>query len=169
MAIPARGDGGLVSGDWRHVAGGPLRVRRALQRGEKCEIGLDWLDHRPVVVEADITVEQVMLHTAALWPDSSCRSWPLSASQIRMVPLAEPLSRARDAERSDPAGSEAPSTAAVAAVWERLGLDAWFAKQGADRGAVLLSEAVFAMVANRLIDPCSKRRLIEWVDRDVAM
>jgi transposase len=32
-----------------------------------------------------------------------------------------------------------------------------------------LSEAVFAMVANRLVDPCSKRRLVEWVDRDVAM
>ncbi len=61
------------------------------------------------------------------------------------------------------------STAAVAAVWERLGLDLWFATQGADRGAGLLSEAVFAMVTNRLIDPCSKRRLIEWVDRDVAM
>ncbi len=61
------------------------------------------------------------------------------------------------------------STAAIAAVWERLGLDIWFAKQGADRGAELLSEAVFAMVANRLIDPCSKRQLIEWVDRDAAM
>jgi transposase len=61
------------------------------------------------------------------------------------------------------------STAAVAAVWEQLGLDVWFAKVGTDRGAQLLSEAVFAMVANRLIDPCSKRRLIEWVDRDVAM
>jgi len=61
------------------------------------------------------------------------------------------------------------STAAVAAVWERLGLDVWFAKQGADRGADVLSEAVFAMVANRLIDPCSKRRLIEWVDQDVSM
>ena len=61
------------------------------------------------------------------------------------------------------------STAGVAAVWAQLGLDVWFAKQGADRGAEALSEAVFAMVANRLVDPCSKRRLIEWVDRDVAM
>jgi len=61
------------------------------------------------------------------------------------------------------------STAGVAAVWARLGLDVWFAKQGTDRGAESFSEAVFAMVANRLIDPCSKRRLIEWVDRDVAM
>ena len=61
------------------------------------------------------------------------------------------------------------STAAVAAVWAQLGLDVWFAKQGADRGAEALSEAVFAMVANRLVDPCSKRRLIEWVDRDISM
>ncbi|MGB5760453.1 MAG: IS1634 family transposase [Acidimicrobiales bacterium] len=61
------------------------------------------------------------------------------------------------------------STAAIAAVWERLGLDVWFTTQGADRGAELLSEAVFAMVANRLIDPCSKRQLVEWVERDVAM
>ncbi len=61
------------------------------------------------------------------------------------------------------------SIAAIAAVWEHLGLDVWFAKQGADRGAELLSEAVFAMVANRLIDPCSKRQLLEWADLDVAM
>ena len=61
------------------------------------------------------------------------------------------------------------SIAAVAAVWDRLSLGAWFAKQGADRGAEVLGEAVFAMVANRLIDPCSKRRLTEWVERDVAM
>jgi len=61
------------------------------------------------------------------------------------------------------------SIAAVATVWERLGLGAWFAKVGAERGAEVLTEAVFAMVANRLIDPCSKRRLPEWVERDVAM
>ncbi len=61
------------------------------------------------------------------------------------------------------------SVAAIAAVWENLGLDVWFAKQGADRGAEALSEAVFAMVANRLIDPCSKRGMLEWVERDVAM
>ena len=61
------------------------------------------------------------------------------------------------------------SVAAVAAVWEGLGLDVWFAKQGAERGAEVLAEAVFAMVANRLVDPCSKRRLGEWVSADVAM
>ncbi len=61
------------------------------------------------------------------------------------------------------------AVAAVAAVWERLGLGTWFAEVGADRGAARLEHAVFAMVANRLVDPCSKRRLPEWVQADVAM
>jgi hypothetical protein len=61
------------------------------------------------------------------------------------------------------------AVAAVEAVWSRLGLGEWFAKVGADRGAEVLADAAFAMVANRLVDPCSKRRLAEWVDRDVAM
>ncbi|MGH9244163.1 MAG: IS1634 family transposase [Acidimicrobiales bacterium] len=60
-------------------------------------------------------------------------------------------------------------TAAVRSVWQRLGLDDWFAKVGAERGAEALEHACFAMTANRLIDPCSKRRLGEWVERDVAM
>jgi len=66
----------------------------------------------------------------------------------------------------------APAVGAVAgvdAVWRRLGLDVWFAKVGAERGAEVLESAVLAMVANRLIDPCSKRRLPEWVEGDVVM
>ncbi len=63
----------------------------------------------------------------------------------------------------------AGAVAAVAASWERLELGRWFAKMGAERGAVALGDAAFAMVANRLVDPCSKRRLPEWVDADVAM
>ena len=59
--------------------------------------------------------------------------------------------------------------AAVETVWTRLGLDDWFGKVGAERGAEALADAAFAMVANRLVDPCSKRRLGEWVDADVAM
>ncbi|MGH9150656.1 MAG: IS1634 family transposase [Acidimicrobiales bacterium] len=51
------------------------------------------------------------------------------------------------------------AVAAVAAYWGRLGLGAHF---GAD------ADAVFAMVANRLCDPCSKRRVPEWVADDVA-
>lgn len=61
------------------------------------------------------------------------------------------------------------AVAAVEAVWSRLGLSDWFAKVGAERGAQVLADATFAMVANRLVDPCSKRRLPEWVERDVAM
>ena len=61
------------------------------------------------------------------------------------------------------------ATAAVRTVWCRLGLDVHFAKLGAERGAGRVGDAVFAMVANRLVDPCSKRRLREWVDTDVVM
>lgn len=67
---------------------------------------------------------------------------------------------------------DAPAVGAVAAVWavwHRLGLDEWFAKVGAERGAEVLEHAVFAIVANRLVDACSKRRLPEWVEADVVM
>ena len=61
------------------------------------------------------------------------------------------------------------AVAAVAAVWGRLGLGEFFAEVGADRGAGALEHAVFAMVANRLVAPCSKRRLVEWAESDVVM
>ena len=70
------------------------------------------------------------------------------------------------------ASEGAPAVGAVAAasaVWRRLGLDEWFAGVGAERGAVALGDAVFAMVANRLVAPCSKRRLSEWAASDVVM
>ena len=60
------------------------------------------------------------------------------------------------------------AVAAVWAVWQRLGLGEWFAAVGAVRGAKALEHAVFAMVANRLVAPCSKRRLVEWAG-DVVM
>jgi transposase len=66
----------------------------------------------------------------------------------------------------------APAVGSIAAahtMWRRLGLELWFAKLGADRGAVALASSVWAMVTNRLIDPCSKRRLTEWVEADVVM
>ncbi len=66
---------------------------------------------------------------------------------------------------------DAPAAGAVAAAWvqwRRLGLDVWFAKLGAERGAEVLSHAVFAMVANRLVAPTSKRRLPEWMSDDVV-
>jgi transposase len=61
------------------------------------------------------------------------------------------------------------SVAACDAVWRMVGLDGWFAKQGKRRGADRLADAVFAIVANRLCDPCSKRRLPEWCGEDVRM
>ena len=70
------------------------------------------------------------------------------------------------------AAEEAPAVGAVAAaaaVWKQLGLGEFFAQVGARRGADVLEDAVFAMVANRLVEPCSKRRLPEWTDHDVVM
>jgi len=61
------------------------------------------------------------------------------------------------------------SVAACDALWRIVGLDGWFAKQGKRRGADRLGDAAFAIVANRLCDPCSKRRLPEWTEQDVAM
>ena len=61
------------------------------------------------------------------------------------------------------------AVAAVGAVWQRLGLGEWFAQIGGRRGAKALEHAVFAMVANRLVAPCSKRRLVEWAAADVVM
>ena len=78
-------------------------------------------------------------------------------------------------ERVDAAALEAGDARALGdmacawAVWQRLGLDGWFSGVGAERGAERLGDAVFAMAANRLAAPCSKRRLPEWAERDVAM
>lgn len=53
------------------------------------------------------------------------------------------------------------AVAAVGAYWDRLGLQAHF-------GDGPEADAIFAMVANRLCDPCSKRRVSEWVSEDVV-
>ena len=70
------------------------------------------------------------------------------------------------------AAQEAPAVGAVAAVatvWSRLGLDGWFAWLGSGRGSEALGHAVFAMVSNRLVAPCSKRHLVEWAAQDLVM
>jgi transposase len=62
------------------------------------------------------------------------------------------------------------SVAAVRSVWDALGLGSHFAEVARTRRlSYSLSDAVFAMVANRLADPCSKRRLPEWLAEDVTM
>ncbi len=61
-------------------------------------------------------------------------------------------------------------TAAVAAVWERLGLDTFFDRWAHQRRLSYdLGDAVLAMVINRLVAPGSKRRVIDWLDADQAM
>jgi hypothetical protein len=75
-----------------------------------------------------------------------------------------------DASEFGASGAPAVGGMAVAhAYWKRLGLDVHYAKLGAERGAVSLADTVFAMVANRLLAPSSKRHLIEWLDEDVVV
>ena len=65
-------------------------------------------------------------------------------------------------------GSGAPAIGAVAAVssyFDRLGLRGQFSAVGAARGSKHLEDTVFVMVANRLLDPSSKRRtILEWLE-----
>ena len=51
---------------------------------------------------------------------------------------------------------------------ERVDVES-LAAEGAPAVAAVLEDAVFAMVANRLAAPCSKRRLVEWTAEDVVM
>jgi transposase len=72
------------------------------------------------------------------------------------------------------AAEDAPSVGTVAAAWAywcRLGLDGWFERVGVEAGlSWSLADAVFAMVANRIAGPCSKRRLhLEWLREEVVM
>ena len=96
-----------------------------------------------------------------------------SSGQLERIVAA--LEAHLERERVDVNGlvaEDAPAVGGIAAVWsvwQQLGLDVWFAKAGAERGAEVLEHACFAMVANRLIGACSKRRLGEWTSADVVM
>jgi len=67
----------------------------------------------------------------------------------------------------DLGGGSAPSFGAVAAIYSyfcRLGLDDHFVRVGKARGSQNLSDTVFTMLANRLLEPYSKRRTVkEWL------
>lgn len=67
----------------------------------------------------------------------------------------------------DVEGEGAPSFGAVAAIasyFDRLGLRDHFSGVGDKRRSKNLSDTVFVMVANRLLDPTSKRRtILEWL------
>ena len=71
------------------------------------------------------------------------------------------------------ATADAPSfgnVTAVSAYFSRFSFDEHFAHLGDGRGPRGLADTVFVMVANRLIDPRSKRgTVIDWMDRDVAL
>ena len=93
----------------------------------------------------------------------------------RLDRIVAALEKHLEAERLDVGSLEAQGApaaggaACAAALWERLGLDGWFAAAGAERDAARFADAVFAMAANRLVAPCSKRRLAEWARCDVVM
>jgi len=83
----------------------------------------------------------------------------------RMVTVFRRHAAAETVAVGELAAGGAPGLGAVRAVavyWGRLGLDAHF-------GGGETAEAVFAMVANRLVAPGSKRRVPEWATEDVAM
>ena len=59
--------------------------------------------------------------------------------------------------------------AAVRALWDDLGLQGLFEGIGEQAGcAFSLADAVFAMLAGRLVDPASKRRTHRWIVEDVV-
>ena len=59
--------------------------------------------------------------------------------------------------------------AAVRALWDELGLEDLFEQIGSEAGlSWSLSDAVFAMLAGRLVDPASKRRTHRWIVEDVV-
>jgi transposase len=59
--------------------------------------------------------------------------------------------------------------AAVRKLWDDLGLEGLFDRIGEEAGcAFSLADAVFAMLAGRLVDPTSKRRTHRWIVDDVV-
>jgi transposase len=59
--------------------------------------------------------------------------------------------------------------AAVRHLWDELGLEQLFTRLGEQAGcAFSLADAVFAMLAGRLVDPASKRRTHRWIVDDVV-
>jgi len=87
--------------------------------------------------------------------------------------LVAALGQHLDGARSDLTFQSAPSIGATAAVHDyfvRLGLDELFSVFGAGRRAQNLADTILAMLANRLVEPSSKRRAItDWLDRDVVL
>lgn len=72
-----------------------------------------------------------------------------------------PIRRGTGSKPGELSGEGGPSLGGVAACrayYRRLGLEAYFDAIGAGRKSSSLSDTVFVMLANRLLDPGSKRR-----------
>ena len=55
-------------------------------------------------------------------------------------------------------------------LWKRLGIDTCLTEASKDRGFKFpIADALFAMVANRALAPCSKLGVEEWVAKDVYL
>jgi len=95
------------------------------------------------------------------------------AGRAKAPSVLEGLEEPEGSEVVDPDLGEARAYGSVAAIesaWRALGLDRILSKLAADRGhGFELERAVFAMVANRLIAPCSKYGTAEWLWRDVYL
>jgi transposase len=64
----------------------------------------------------------------------------------------------------------APAIGGIATVktwWDKLGLGGFFETAGR-RLSWSLADGVFAMTANRLLDPASKRKTVRWIEQDVV-
>ena len=84
--------------------------------------------------------------------------------------LSGRLSRPGSAELVAESAPSFGGVAAVAVYFSRLGLCELFAAAGRRRRALVVPDAVFAMVANRLLLPSSKRRTVtDWLEEDVAL
>jgi transposase len=84
--------------------------------------------------------------------------------------LGAHLGEERAAALSAKAAPSIGAMAAAHAYFSRLGLGDLFAGIGAKRRARHLGDTVFALVANRLCEPTSKRRAItDWLGTDVAL
>src|ERR1035438_5938417 len=83
--------------------------------------------------------------------------------------LSAQLGRASSLELTAESAPSYGAMAACDAYFSRLLLDELFDGIGRRRRSIGLSDAVFAMVANRLSDPSSKRRCVnDWLGADAA-
>lgn len=91
----------------------------------------------------------------------------------RIVAALSAHAEGRWVDADDLRAEGASSVGGIAAVktwWDKLGLGGWCDRVGDGKGlSWSLGDAVFAMVANRLLEPSSKRKVVGWIaDKVVA-